>query len=405
MGDGHETVTHVTPLYAARHTGKGEKTMKASVIMDTVDTMETVETVETMDSVASLRPQVQQLEDEPATMRDVGGWREGIAQDRQHDVRALAEVQQFHFGAHIHASDGAAGTLAAVVVDKKRQAITHLGIRVSWLRRRLCFVPLDLVTEATADTVTLSISLDAIEQRTATPAGIALTGATQVGASDKSLGRLVQLTIDRETRVLHHLVVARRLRREALLLARMMTGITAQQVAVSLGSASRDLLMPAHPDEALRRDVYDRLYAYAPLRVDLAGIEIHPSDGAVWLRGHVSSDLKRRLVEHQLQGLVGMSALHNELVADNELAAAVSMALAHDPRTARQHIGVYPCLGAVHLRGTVQTPAAREGARAVAEAVLGVKCVVNALRVKPTGDVVPVLAGVTDHADLVPGGR
>jgi osmotically-inducible protein OsmY len=123
------------------------------------------------------------------------------------------------------------------------------------------------------------------------------------------------------------------------------------------------------------------------------------------LRGHVSSQVKRYLAQDQLQGLVGMSALHNELVAVDELAAAVSMALAHDPRTAGQHVGVYPRLGEVHLRGSVQTSDARERAGAVAWAVGSVTSVVNELHVDPTANEIPELSGVTNNEDRVPGGR
>jgi len=123
------------------------------------------------------------------------------------------------------------------------------------------------------------------------------------------------------------------------------------------------------------------------------------------LRGHVSSQFKRRLAHDQLRGLAGMAALHNELVADDELAATVSMALAHDPRTAGQHIGVYPRLGEVHLRGSVQTTAIRERAGEVARAVGSVTCVVNELHVDPTANEIPELSGVTNNEDLVPGGR
>jgi hypothetical protein len=47
----------------------------------------------------------------------------------------FADVQAFRFHAHIHASDGEAGRLVALIVDEQRQAITHLGISVSRFHR------------------------------------------------------------------------------------------------------------------------------------------------------------------------------------------------------------------------------------------------------------------------------
>lgn len=327
-----------------------------------------------------------------------------------HNVMESADVQRFRFGADIQASDGEAGMLVMVVVDEQRRASTHLGIRVSPFHRHIAFVSVDRVTDATADTVTLSIPRDqlAMDSPTATPSGIALTRSTQVGATGNHgtrLGHLVQVTIHRETQELHHLVVARRLRGNVLVLACLITDITPRQVAVRLGSMLPEQLVRYRPDEELRRNVYDTLYNYAPLRIDLSGVEIHALDGAVWLRGHVSSDGKRRLAEHQLRGLVGVAELHNELVADEELAAAVSMALAHDPRTAGQHIGVYPQLGDTYLRGSVQTRAARAGASDVAAGVSGVKEIVNELRVDPHAEAVPALASVSNREEMVPGGR
>jgi osmotically-inducible protein OsmY len=147
------------------------------------------------------------------------------------------------------------------------------------------------------------------------------------------------------------------------------------------------------------------LFDHAPLRLDLAAIEIHPLDGVVQLRGHVSNDLLRRMAEDQVQGITGMSELHNDLVADNDLAATVSMALALDSRTAGQHIGVYPRLGEIHLRGSVRTRAAYEGASNVAGAVPAVTRIMNELRIDPDANEISVLAGVTNREDMVPGGR
>ncbi len=325
-------------------------------------------------------------------------------------VMEFAEAQRFRFGAAIQASDGVAGSLVMVVVDEQRRASTHLGIRMSPFHRHVVLVSVDRVTDATADTVTLSIPQDRIARDgpTVMPSGIALTRSTRVSASGAPrnfIGHLVQVSIHREAHELHHLVAARRLHGTVLVLASLITGITPRDIAVSLTGVPPEQLVRYRPDEELRRNAYDRLYDYAPLRIDLSGIAIYALDGGVWLRGHVSSDGKRRLAEHQLRDLVGMFELHNELVADEELAAAVAMALAHDPRTAGQHIGVYPQLGDTYLRGSVQTRAARTGAGDGAAGVAGVKGVMNELRVDPHAGAVPALASVSNREEMVPGGR
>jgi osmotically-inducible protein OsmY len=163
--------------------------------------------------------------------------------------------------------------------------------------------------------------------------------------------------------------------------------------------------MRVRADDELCQDVYHRLRDCQLVRLDLPGITIHARDGVVWLRGHVSSDGKRRRTDEVLWGLDGLLELHNELVTDTDLAAAVAMALAYDPRTARERIGVYPSLGVMRLRGIVRTPGAHAGAWEIAAAVPLVKQVVNELCIDPDADVLPDLAGVTNNYDLVPGGR
>jgi osmotically-inducible protein OsmY len=178
-----------------------------------------------------------------------------------------------------------------------------------------------------------------------------------------------------------------------------------RRLVPSVGGVPPARLARSRPDDELREDVYHRLRGCQLVRLDLPGIAIHARDGVVWLRGHVSSDGKRRRADDVLRGLDGLLELHNELVADTALAAAVAMALAYDPRTARERIGVYPYLGVMRLRGIVPTPSAHAGAWEIAAAVPLVKQVVNELRIGPDADVLPDLAGVTNNYDLVPGGR
>ena len=319
----------------------------------------------------------------------------------------FAEVKKFRFDAPIVASDGEAGRLAALVADAERRSITHIAVKVGFLGfGGTYYVPMDLVTDASKDTVNLSVTLDDIKQKMkAQPQGMTLTSGTAVAAGGKGLGHLAQVTINAETQALRHLVVARGLGREVLVPASGITSLGAKQISVDLGGVKLDQLTPFRPDAELRDDIYQAIFNYDPLRIDLPAIEIHAIDGAVWLKGYVSSDLNRRLAQDQLTNIEGLAEVHNELVADTDLASAVSFALAKDARTAGQHVGVYPRLGEVHLRGAVRTPEARQAATEVARAVPGVDSVVNELHVDPTATVVPVLAGVTNEEDDVPGGR
>ncbi len=324
----------------------------------------------------------------------------------QPSVNEFAEVFKFRFDAPNQASDGPAGKVAAVVADAEQRTVTHVAVRIGVLFGKTHYLPVDLVTEASAESVSVSVALEEIERMpTQAPAGAVLSSSTSLTAGGKSIGHLAQLTINRETRVLRHLVVDRGVRGEALVPASLVSGMTSKQISVHLGGTSPNDLVPYRSDADLHADIFKAIYDYDPLRIDLPGIAIHVIDGTVWLKGHVSSDLNQRLVSDQLQGIAGLAEVHNELIADTDLAARISMALGRDPRTANEKVGVYPQLGVVRLRGNVRSPEARAAAGAIAASIWGTSRVENELRVNPRADVVPVMASVTNAEDLVPGGR
>jgi len=318
----------------------------------------------------------------------------------------FAEVQKFRFDADVEASDGAAGRLAWVVADAASHTLTYIGVKVT--AGTLFFggtydVPIHLVSTADDNAVTLSIPLEEVKKHRTRPDGAQLTRATQVQAGSRRLGHLAQLTIAKEGALLRHLVVER-LGREVLINARLIDELAAKQIAVNLGQLTPNDLTPYRSDAELRDEVYQRIWGYTRMRPDMPGITIHAIDGVVWLKGYVSSDLNRRVIQNLMQDITGLAELHNDLIADNLLAADVAMSLAHDPRTADQRIGVYPRLGEVHLRGVVQSAQAVTAAVELARKVAGVNSVVNELRVNPRFTNLPDLAAVTNAEDLVPGG-
>ena len=334
------------------------------------------------------------------------GLQKGLRNSSRDNLSTFEHARKFRFGANVQASDGEAGVLVALVADGQRRALIEIGVRRGPFHP-CAFVALEHVTAATAETLTLDISRDEIERQT-TPAGMMLTPFTTVRADGAYLGRLAQMTVTAPSETIRHFVVAhgpRGLRRETAASARIIIGLSAQRINVRMDKLPDKRLQPYRSDMVLRQDVYARLFDYAPLRVDLPGIQVQPVDGVVWLRGHVASSGARRMAEDQAQGVKGLTALRNELMPDDALAAAVSMALAHDlGADPRQHIGVYPRLGVVYLRGSVRTLAARERAGVVASTCSMVKSVINELLVTPSEEGISVMAGVTNHADVAPGG-
>jgi osmotically-inducible protein OsmY/sporulation protein YlmC with PRC-barrel domain len=316
----------------------------------------------------------------------------------------FVEVVKFRFGAPVVASDGPAGSVAHLIVDPGTRTISHVGVKLTRFGDALT-VPIARVEDASAQQLRLTIArAEVSRQAEMIPAGaVRLSDATLVTSNGKRLGRLVQVSADMRTKGLLRLVVDRGWGGgEALAPVSALASIEGKRIDLHL--SDQETLTAYRPDEELLREANEALYDYARLRVDLRGIDVRVVDGEIWLGGHISSDLNRRVAEDQLKGLAGLAAVHNTLMADTDVAAAVAAALAQDPRTRGQHIGVYPDLGVVHLRGVVESAAAREAAGQVAAAVPGVSQAINELAVQPGAEVVPVLASVTSQSEQVPGG-
>ncbi len=317
----------------------------------------------------------------------------------------FAEVIKFRFGAPVVAADGPSGTVDHVIADPAARTISHVGVRLTRFAAHAYSVPIALVADARAEQVQLTIPRAEVPRQAELmpPGSVRLNASIWVTSAGKRLGRLVQVSADKRTNGMLRVVVERGLGGgEALAPVGAATSIESKQIDLQLDDPQA--LTAYRPDGALLREVNDALFNYPRLRVDLRGMEVRAIDGEVWLRGHVSSDLNRRVAVDQLQGIPGLVQVHDELVADTDVAPAVAAALAQDPRTHGQHIGVYPDLGVVHLRGVVENAAAKEAASKIAAAIPGVGGAVNELNVRPGADVVPDLASVTGQDDLVPGG-
>lgn len=317
----------------------------------------------------------------------------------------FAPVMKFRFGAEAHDAEGATGAVAHVVVDATTFAVKAVGVRFG-LFGRVAYAPVARVDEASDAHIGFTVTRAEIERDGKQPSGVRLGTDTAVTLNGKRLGKLSQVSFNAHGGALRHLVVDRGIAGEAVVSASGVVEIGAAGVKLNAASnGAKPALTPFRPDAELREDAHRALESYNRLRVDMPGINVTAIDGVLWLRGHVSSELNRRLAQDLVGSLHGLAELHNELLTDQDLAATISHALSRDPRTASDHIGVYAQLGRVNLRGGVRTAAARETAEQIAEAAPGVGAVTNDLIVDPNANVLAVMAGVTGHMDVVPGGR
>ena len=181
--------------------------------------------------------------------------------------------------------------------------------------------------------------------------------------------------------------------------------LKADRLAVKVSPKEFALLPHYRPDPDMEEGVREALWDYPRLRIDLGAVQVRAQCNEVWLLGHVSSDINRRLIEDLAQSVPGVRAVHNELIADTDLAVAVAGALAKHEETRGLPIGVYPTLGEVYLRGLVPSEAVKQIAEQVAAEAPGVKAVHNELVVSEKTNYLPALAGVNGTEDSVPGGE
>ena len=317
----------------------------------------------------------------------------------------FVSVSKFRFHGAVRDADGAGGSLAALFVAAETRAVTALSVRFG-VFGHVVIVPVAQVSAATDEGIELSATRASLEK--SGPKQVSDTrldaGAT-VTLNGKRLGKLAQLSVNTETHVLRHLIVEHGLGQEVVVAADAVEQIGGNAIGLVTRDGASARLTPYRPDVELREDARKAIESYARLRVDLDGVNISASDGVIWLRGYVSSELNRRLIGDLVSGVHGLGELRNELITDPELASIISQALARDPRTAEERIGVYPTLGRVRLRGNVHTAEAREAAEQLARLAPGVGEVVNELHVNSDANVLPVMASVTNNEDAVPGGR
>ncbi|HEX9036849.1 MAG TPA: BON domain-containing protein [Ktedonobacterales bacterium] len=307
-------------------------------------------------------------------------------------------VRKIRFGSNVLTNEGERGTLAEVVIDAQSGAAVAVGVRFG-VFGRLAYTEVGRLIEASDREARVDVARS--EMPSTPPAGARVTSSSQVTLDGKRAGRLTHITFDGHSYSPLSLVVSRA-GGEYAISASSVKSAAGGVVVTSRGGGT---FTAYHTDGELREDVRREIERYARIRVDMGGVDIQAVDGVIWLRGYVSGELNRQLVGNVVGGVGGVSTVHNELITDPELAASISAALARDPATAEERIGVYSALGRVSLRGAVRSAGAREAAARIAAGGFVTREISNDLRVDPRASVLPVLAGVTNNEDDVPGGR
>jgi osmotically-inducible protein OsmY len=310
-------------------------------------------------------------------------------------------VMKFRFGATVVASDGEAADILGVVVQPGQRTITGVAVKIPGGTQVV--VPVERILDSTAQNMHISITREALLQampRIPSDATV-LSRATQVAVDGRSFGTLAQISLVVATGAVHKLTVRHGMS-DALLAAASIIEISDDGRTIACANATP---VPYRSDGEIADDVHAALWNYPRLRVDLRAVQERVVDGEVWLSGYVSSSLNRRVMAELMEGVPGVTAIHNDLVADNELAIQIAQALAKDPRTHGQRFGVYPNLGQVYLRGLAQSPEIAQAASEIAAQIDGHHTVVNQVLITANSSgFLPMLAPVTGTEDIIPGG-
>lgn len=318
-----------------------------------------------------------------------------------------AAVFKFRFGATVIATDGEAGDVQNVVVQPGLRTVTHVGVKLPGGVQ--VAVPIERVIDASADALYVQATREALLQAMPPLTGQVTTLArtTQISLGGKNLGSLTQVTINTANNTLYKLGVRRgMLGGEVLLDASAITEFSDDGRSLDFRLPTGTTPTPYRSDTDLLNDAHDALWNYARLRIDMRAVNLRAVDGEIWLSGHVSSTLNQRVASDLMLNLPGLTAIHNDLVADNDLAVQIARALSKDPRTHGQLIGVYPNLGRVFLRGRARTPEAALIATQIAVAAGGQAEVevINQIGIDALAQFLPALAPVTGTDDVIPGG-
>ena len=202
-------------------------------------------------------------------------------------------------------------------------------------------------------------------------------------------------------------IVAHDLRpgQDTLLHETYVTSVAADKVTVSIPDDKLNALPPYRSDRELQQEVESILYDLTPLHIDLKAINIRVLDSVLYLDGNISSTLRSDIVQDQVLGVEGLMEIKNRLVADDQLAADLALALGQDDRTRDLPLGVYPRLGVVRLSGAVHNSQQKAAAEEIAKSFPGVRSVTNDLVVDPGADMLNVMSPAEgrEAKDIVPG--
>ncbi len=158
---------------------------------------------------------------------------------------------------------------------------------------------------------------------------------------------------------------------------------------------------PAGTDTSIQAEIWEELWKRWEIRaLDISSFSASVRNGRVLLRGHLTMDGNRRLIESICASVPGVVAVENCLVVDHDLTMQVAGALAQDDRTRSLILPVGSYHGWVGIGGQVPSHQLLFAAEEVAAGVPSVRGVISLPRVigqEPMPERHPVEPQLSSH--------
>jgi uncharacterized protein YrrD len=346
----------------------------------------------------------------------------------------------FNVGAQVKCEDGKCGQLLKVVVDPEAQEVTDLIVERGFLLKDDRVLPIELVEDATADEIRLSITGDQLSHfeaydekafevpgpawqqlgayakgeavkwtATATPYGVVTSKpivpkvrqrvhegisaketvveqGTVVENAQGEVGTVDHVLVDPDSGDIEYYIADRGLlARSVVIPASDVREVTEDVIFVDLGEDELDNLPRYRPPAkaSMLKKLQERLEA-APF--DFSDVKAVLEGGVLQLSGTVPNVAGKRRAETTARSIEGVVDVENTLDTDTAIVARVTAALADDSRTELADVDVTSERGVVTLTGQVDSAEIREAAEETAENQSGVIEVINDLAIEPDED-------------------
>lgn len=137
-------------------------------------------------------------------------------------------------------------------------------------------------------------------------------------------------------------------------------------------------------DRDLEAQVNRALWSYSPLRESRCPIIVIARGEVVELTGPVRTERMKRTALRLARALPGVSRVQDNLVSDESLEQEIRQRLAQNPSAhlPTDEVTVRSVLGAVYLRGRVESATVKKEVGRIASQVPGVQMVINELNVQ-----------------------